>query len=337
MTNKTRWEIALAVIGIAGFVLAWRAAHMAHLTEAAVADVARRKPGLEERILRVIGQRLALERERAELQSALDQLRATPRKRPSLPYGVVEVVPPALAAAQAAVHKLPWRDLVLQKDPKLQALYLRAEPVRVATHYGSFFQLRGLSADEVEKFKGLMLENDERMLDLKVTAGSMSLQESDPALAQLQQQTADRLRAGQIDLLGEQGYQQLQQYERAMPARDFVTTLAGSLAFAESPLNTRQAEQLVQFMVNGDPAYRDGGKADPPALSDQFDDLMMTGKPAPEFDVEAVLKQARGVLNDTQYIQLETRLRANQSLVRLFNLIQRQPGEPMVGFVFGRR
>jgi hypothetical protein len=337
MITKTRWEILLAMVGVASFGVAWHEARSAHTTGIAVAAAIERKASLEGRSLRAAEQKTTAERERVQLQIVLDGLQAPRKKTPALPPGVVELIAPAVASAQLEVHKMPWRDIVLEKDPKLQALYLQTEPARLAARYAQFVQARGLVPGQAGKFQDLMMENAERVLDLKLTARTMGLAETDAAIVKLQQQAADQLRTAQTGLLGESGYQQLQQYERAAPVRDFVGTLAGSLAFTETPLSARQAEQLVQIMVTANPGYQNGGNADPPLLGEMFDSLMMAGKTAPVIDSDTVLKQARSILSEAQYSQFEARINGNQNLVQLFNLILKAPGDPMVGFVFGRR
>ena len=51
-------------------------------------------------------------------------------------------------------------------------------------------------------------------------------------------------------LLGETGFQQLQQYAITTPIRDFVGSVAGNLYYSDNPLTVDQGEQLAQMIVS---------------------------------------------------------------------------------------
>jgi hypothetical protein len=249
-------------------------------------------------------------------------------------------VGPAEAARNLVMATAPWQDIALQKNPRLQARYLASERTNLALSYGPFFQALGLTPEQADKFKDLMTDHAGKILDLRLIALAQGSGEPEPANAALQQQADDQLRAAQSDLLGEAGYQQLQQYERTLPARDQANALAGALALTSTPLSAAQAEQITQIMANASSGYQNGGKADLPTPGNWefIGPLMLAHKTIEEtVDWDAVLVQSHSVLSDAQFGVFEAYVTKNQAVVHLFNLMQDSPGDPMAGFAFGRR
>src|SRR5436309_624719 len=71
----------------------------------------------------------------------------------------------------------------------------------------------------------------------------------DTLLQKLQQEADAEWEAGQSELLGATGAEQLKQYERELPARDIVSGMAGTAAVRGMAFSPAQAEQLTQALA----------------------------------------------------------------------------------------
>ncbi len=73
---------------------------------------------------------------------------------------------------------------------------------------------------------------------------------ADPAIATLQRDEEARLRTAQITLLGNEGYAQLQQFDRLQPVQVIVDRVAFDVASTPTPLSSSQAGQLTLILAN---------------------------------------------------------------------------------------
>ena len=339
MNLNTKSLVAVVTLVAVALVVAWRESRMTQVSRMALAAAVEKRAMLETRIGIEEGRVTALEREWKALQAMLAGLRSAPAKARPV-YKPVHINAPAEAAMWLAIGAESWQEVALQKNPRLQAGYLASERTNLALRYGPLLQRLGLTPDQTEKFNDLMAEHTARLLDLKLTARAQGITEPDQANATLIQQADERLSAAQLDLLGDAGYQQLQEYERTLPVREQAGMLAGALALTDTPLSTQQAEQITQIIANASKGYQGGGRADMPmpGNGELLTPLMLAHQAVAEtIDWGAVLTQARGVLSESQFALFEASVTKDQSVVRLFNLIQQSPEEPMVGFAFGRR
>ena len=213
------------------------------------------------------------ERERAELQTTLDGLRAAQ---------AAASAPAAKKSTPAPVR--PSMDELLAQEPKLQTLYLTSQRAGLATRYGPLFEALHLTPEQIAQFEDLILKREENSMDLENAMQSLPGADNSRAAATLERQFAEENRSARIALLGTDGYQQLRQYERSLPVRSLIVDrLGGALAATATPLTARQGEQLTQVLANANSQYRSGGAA----MKDTI-------------DWDAVLAQAPGLLSATQ-------------------------------------
>lgn len=144
------------------------------------------------------------------------------------------------------------------------------------------------------------------------------------------------MHAAERNLLGEAGYQQLVEFERQMPTRDFVSGLAASLVFSGDPISATQASQLTQILAEASETYRTGARASSPGPD--LDGPLRTRQPAREpLDSAQALARARAVLSPAQYAAFEAEILRTRTIVELFNVIRQAPGDPIMGFtIVGR-
>jgi len=315
--------IFLAVFGVA-VTENWRA----HGTAALAASDTKSRVKLLKEIQRREDFLAAAERERIRLEADLKRLRSADAESPSYDRALKIV----------AVAAKPWRDIAVERDAQLQALYLASERRSLAVRYGPFLRSLGLSAEQSGNFENAEMAAIERTLDIKTTALSKGLELNDPAIATLLQQSNEQRLAAQTALLGTDGCEQLQNYERTLPVRGFVNEMAGDLAFSDAPLTPQQGDQLVQLLVSANAGYLAGGVASPPRLSDDYMSLMASRSLAPQStDWDSIQPRARALLSDTQFSVLNARIEENGTMVQLYNLMQLNFEAPVTGWVIGAK
>jgi len=322
----------IAILILLG-ITAWEVL-MAHRTEAVVATAS-----LEEIELR---RKIALAHERsaaaeAEARHLRDMSHTEHSQAAPVPEkGSVKGVDPKMAAALEAIAKTPWRDLVLAKSPELQARYLAVRRTDLASLYGPFFANAKFVPDQIARLQEIMNAAEERALDLKSVLRVNGWNDSDPAVATLRNQSDETLHTAERELLGPDSYQQLSEYERALPARTFVGNLATSSVFAGEPLSSAQVNQLTQILSEGNAVYRSGGSAAGP-LPD-FTPIILARQPAQEpIDSDQILARARLVLSPSQYIPFEAEIERPRTIVKLYNLMLQTPGDEFAGFTIVAR
>jgi hypothetical protein len=101
--------------------------------------------------------------------------------------------------------------------------------------------------------------------------------------------------------LSENGYRQLQEYERTLPVRALTASLAERLYYTDVPLNGTQAERLTQILAGASKSYGEGAAADPEQI-----------------DWPAVLTQAQGMLTPVQRSVLEDKQQSILGRKRFF-------------------
>lgn len=328
---------ALLIAVVAGTV-AGGFAHLRHERERTQQALLRKQAELQLQLRRQEQAASALTRERDELRADL-AARNSGAAGTLRPHKPVETYTPAQAEEMLRFATAPWRDLALRNDPALQADYLASERIDLGNRYGPLLSQLGLSSEQAARFKDLMTAHAQAVLQIRLAA--LPGAAVDPNAGVPSREAADEfLHAAQVALLGDAGYRQLQQYDRLLPVRDEVTTLAGSLALTEAPLGSSQAEQLVQIIANASRAYQNGGNADTPmpGNGELLTPLMLAHRSIEEnIDWDSVLNQARAVLSSDQFELFSNQVGRNRNVVRLYNLIHDYPGDPMVGFTFGRR
>ena len=331
--------LLVAILTIAvGVASTWWRAVARHEREDRKQGLQTQQSSLQARLHRQEEVAIVLARERNQLRAELagKSLATASVTHPRKP---VEIYTPAQAEEMLRYFLTPWQDLALRNDPALRSQYLASERLNLEARYGPLLGQLGLSPEQASRFKDLLAVHAQELLEIRLAAlpGGTAEPKADAASLDAAEK---RLRAAESDLLGDAGYRQLQQYERLLPVRYEVDTLAGSLALTDAPLGSGQADQLLQIIANASEAYQKGGRADTPmpGNGEQLTPLMLAHASITEnIDWNAVLAQARTVLSPVQFELFSNQIGRNQSVVRLYNLIHDYPGDPMVGFTFGRR
>ena len=80
---------------------------------------------------------------------------------------------------------------------------------------------------------------------------------------ELLRQNDETFRTGAAQILGADGLQALQDYERALPVQPIVTDLAGALASGTNAMTEAQTDQLTALLASLTLNYQKGQEANP--------------------------------------------------------------------------
>jgi hypothetical protein len=193
---------------------------------------------------------------------------------------------------------------LVASDPKLFALGMKAYRATVNTNFGRLFRTLNLTPDQIDKFDSLATSHMEAIADILSSATTEGLPMSDPAVGALMRQENSQYQAAQQALLGDAGYQQMQQFNRQQPVTGVVQNVAAQVALTSTPLSAAQADQLTQILANSSPQFMNGGVATPNTINWQ-----------------TALGQAQAILNPVQFAALQGRYNSIQvnQLMTQFN------------------
>ena len=149
------------------------------------------------------------------------------------------------------------------KDPRIQLAQIALLRSCIGMKYGSLFRTLGLIPEKVAKFEDNVAKHETDFMDGVAAANAQGLSTGDPAFDALMRSLNSKIDADysatQQALLGNDGYRQLQNYDRTVQVRGVVSSLAGAAAVAGVAFTDEQAEQLVDALAASNSDYR-GGK-----------------------------------------------------------------------------
>ena len=176
------------------------------------------------------------------------------------------------SAAKTADAQVNW---TLSRDPKIRAL-LSAWIKSCFSGYASFYRAANLTPQQIEAFENLSLEQNINMGPDSV----LTLRPEGKSIAQVDQEIQS--------VLGENGYQQWQEYKKIQFVDAVTKGLAGFVYDSDSPLTPEQATRLTQIFVASSP------------------NPMWPGTPFPkDIDWNLALPAAQQILTPTQYNALK--------------------------------
>ena len=195
----------------------------------------------------------------------------------------------------AVLGKSPWRvetdkpgdpgrppkAAVVGSDSNVAALSLAIFRATLGQKYRQFYRALGLSPKQIGAFENLMTARQEEIIDLNAVALADG-PDARPDVEAIRRQEDDDFSAAQLALLGEGGYRQFQEFNRALPVWDVVNGIQAP-TFPQEPLSLAQAQQLAAALTGASDIYLNGGVA-------TLDSI----------DWNAALAKAQGFLSDEQ-------------------------------------
>jgi len=196
------------------------------------------------------------------------------------------------ASSQPVGPKGPSRQKVrariLLDHPDLFALYLRSYQTSSALRFRPLFEALHLAPAQIQQFEDLLAENKRLQIAAQAETGlGTASSAAFTAVTTNPEQTG--LQTAMSNLLGPEAYDQLQNYERTLPARDAISTII-LFAADSAPITNQQADALTQVVADADPTYRQGGQ-----VGDRSD-----------FDWSAIVDRSQTVLSARQVNILKT-------------------------------
>jgi hypothetical protein len=215
----------------------------------------------------------------------------------------------------------------LMENPQFAAAWQAQQKARLDDRYAALFRRLNLNPTQLEQLKTLLAERLSSRMDVMSAARSEGLtgRENRDELRALVQQAEAEINSGIRALLGENGYTQLQQYERTAPQRSLVNQLETRLSYSTTPLTSTQTEALVNILAEA------GGSApgrNPPAEMNTMvafgpGGSAMSFNPGGTTITDAVIARAQGVLTPSQVDALK-QLQAEQQSQRQINEMMRR-------------
>lgn len=136
--------------------------------------------------------------------------------------------------------------------PEFQQLIAMQQRGKIDSKYAALFKKLNLTPEQQQQFETLLADRQSAFADAMIAAHDQGLTGKDArnmamAVAKSTQKDIDN---SIKNMLGTQGYNQYQNYERTMPQRETVNQLAQRLSYTAAPLTPQQQDQLVQTLAS---------------------------------------------------------------------------------------
>ena len=206
--------------------------------------------------------------ERAALRAQVESLQSDKQVDDSMADAVSQEKEEAKATAATALAKLAAlaasdADSQSKKDetfellgalsdtPEFQKLLALEQRGKVDAKFAALFRRLKLSPEAQSQLETLLADKQSAYADAMIAAHEQGL--TGKAARDLANTVANSTQK-QIDgsiksLLGPQGFNQYQNYERTLPQREAVNQLAQQLSYTASPLTVAQQDKLVQVLA----------------------------------------------------------------------------------------
>jgi hypothetical protein len=208
-------------------------------------------------ISRLADEQDAVERDCANLRGQINRWKLdlqSARKQEARPRSAAPSEPPA-PSQRGPRSTIAER---LRSDPQLQLLWLADRKATLASMYAPLFRSLSLTSEQQAAFLELAIAREEKDFDLMNIRGDSNVRENGTAVSELRTQADVEMKMGEKQLLGPDGFEKLQAYVRMAPARDLVSDFAGTASLSGIPMNSEQAEQLVQLVANASAKFNNG-------------------------------------------------------------------------------
>ena len=144
------------------------------------------------------------------------------------------------------------------ENPQIQRLMQIQQKAGLDQQYAKLFKSLALTPEQLDKFKNLLVEKRTAMMDVLAAAREQGINpRSDPQAFQklvsdAQSAVDDSIRS----TIGDAGFSQYQNYEKTLPERNTVATVATSLSYTSTPLTDDQQERLTAILAANAPPSR---------------------------------------------------------------------------------
>jgi hypothetical protein len=276
--NAKTFLSMLTFAGIAALaVVALRHANRARAASAALEEIAAKDANVLAKLRQTERQMALIEQERAARRAEIDALRKRAVAATSIPA-------PSAAPARRLLSILE----LIRNEPDAEMLYLKSRRAQLAARYGPLLRSFGLSAEMTAKFQDNHIKREEARMDLDDVLRTKGADESGTAVAKLRADAEAQYNAAQRELLGDEGFRQLQDYEDMSSWRATFSAIAGVAAVEHVPFSAVQADALVRAISDASRSSHHGQAF------------------TSDVDWQAFDMRARAILSADQYAVLNT-------------------------------
>jgi hypothetical protein len=206
----------------------------------------------------------------------------------------------ASASTVPAAPRVSSPDLVWA-NPAYARAYVEKYRASLGLRFGPLYRTLNLSPEQIAKFESTLTEGQQGVVDVWAEAGKQGLSTSGDSatstgVARLTSGPLGNMEKGLKELLGEAGFENYKQFDKARGNRELITSLAGGLYSSETPLTAVQGEALAAVLASNTRTEKipmaDDGK------NQMYRILEVT-------DWAGVQKQAQGILSAPQLVALK--------------------------------
>jgi hypothetical protein len=149
----------------------------------------------------------------------------------------------------------------LMANPEFAAAMSIQQRAALDARYGDLFKKLNLPADQLEKFKNLLLERQNARIDVMAAARESGLNPRDnrDELRKMTEQAQAEVDTVIKNTLGEGVYNQYQNYDSTQAQRSLVKQLDERLGYTATTLNSTQADFLVSVLASTGTTEQGGG------------------------------------------------------------------------------
>ena len=184
-----------------------------------------------------------------DLTSELQALRAGTRHVPEAPTPAPDSATPASGSGQTKGGLFGDFLSKMLDDPNMKKMMRQQQAAIMDMMYGGLFKELGLTPEETDKFKELLLDSQMKAVDAGGVFIKLLGEDSDKTTA------IDELAAQQKEsdtqvksFLGDERYAQYKEYTETMGERMVLNQFAQQLAEGQNPLSADQSGQLLEIM-----------------------------------------------------------------------------------------
>jgi len=136
-----------------------------------------------------------------------------------------------------------------KSDPAVLARAHAYQKIVESVRYGALFRALGLSSTQIDQFLDNKLRSEADNVDVLTSLRAEGVAASDPGGQMLLKEVSDEYSAAQAALLGADAMTQVSQYERSMPAREYIDNLDGEATLEGAPLSPDQKATLTALIA----------------------------------------------------------------------------------------
>lgn len=223
------------------------------------------------------------------------------------------------------------RGAAMLEDPEVQRLMAVQRKSALDSRYAALFRSLNLTPDQLDKFKNLLVEKGNAILDVMSAAREQGLnRRSDrDAFNKLVADAQADVDASIRSTLGESAFNQYREYEQTLPQRAIANQLEQRLSYTSTPLTPDQSTQLVRILAAANP--NQPGRNETMAVVANLGGVNLPGGAGRVTVTDAVINQSLGVLAGPQIDALRQIQQEQQAQAELNAAMRRRFQPPNTG------